>query len=178
MRGGADVLGLAVLFVVFLLGERSFTETGREREKGGIGHSQYGDRGVWQFCFCFFKVDPCKKHHHICLILVHPSELDCTVKLSSLYKRPTQTPPRPQQPINQSVEHKKGQINERCVGTSGELKLVSKHSGTGMALVSATDHIHVIINFSGTLCVAICASVQPTCPGNAKALDVVQMKMS
>lgn len=52
-----------------------------------------------------------------------------TVKLSSFYKDRHKCPPK--LPINQSVEHKKGQINERCVGTSGELKLVSKHSGLG-----------------------------------------------
>lgn len=80
-----------------------------------------------------------------------------TGKLSSSYEIKLKTNRNfPQLPINQSVEHKKGQksmrgVTKRHVGTSGELRLASEWSHGRVALTCSSSGELPFMSFTSAL---------------------------
>lgn len=120
VRGSTNVLWFPIVLLFFLLDKKSLRQRDRQRERNGRGKREPNTRCLNELKQLIRARSKATSFSH-CLVLV--SSRLC---LSPLLLKRTQGSSlaliktngnAPQLPINQSVEHKKGQINERCVVT-------------------------------------------------------------
>lgn len=120
VRWSTNVLWFPIVLLFFLLDKKSLRQRDRQRERNGRGKSEPNTRHPSELKQLIRAWSKATSFSH-CLVLV--SSRLC---LSPLLLKHTQGSSlaliktnrnAPQLPINQSVEHKKGKINEWCVVT-------------------------------------------------------------